>query len=234
MKRHTFLTAASVLLLVATGAWGAGSEYIKASAHNFSDLGWSQGEICKPCHTPHNALGNEVSGRLWNHELTNANYTLNASNTATSAGSAAVDMDRVSRLCLSCHDGTVALDSYGGANGSFFASADKRYNLGTDLSNDHPVGNKAIYSYTSGRYKPITLSGTTWKVGTGTAALSLVTTAGGTADATSGQPTAGTTLVVGCYTCHNAHGGGIDGADSPKLLRATNKESALCLTCHYK
>jgi hypothetical protein len=90
-------------------------------------------------------------------------------------------MDNASRLCLSCHDGTVALDSFMGKDGgstgksiSDLAGAGGLYNpnIGAgvtgagavggstaDLSNDHPVGYAAHYDETSGtapdyRYKP--------------------------------------------------------------------------------
>jgi len=48
--------------------------------------------------------------------------------------------DGVSKLCLSCHDGTVALDSYGGVNGSTIITGSAL--LGTDLSTSHPISMK--------------------------------------------------------------------------------------------
>ena len=69
-------------------------------------------------------------------------------------------MDSASRLCLSCHDGTVALDSFmgkeGGTAGSFIGTggvAGTEMNLlsGTnDLANDHPVGYRATYKENAG------------------------------------------------------------------------------------
>ncbi|MBZ0172437.1 MAG: hypothetical protein K8E66_08665, partial [Phycisphaerales bacterium] len=114
----------------------AASGQIVGSGHDFSSMAWSDGEICKPCHTPHFAMPGIL--RLWNHELTTANYTLHAG-----AGTAVDDFDIRSRLCLSCHDGTVALDSFGGQNGSSFISVGQ--NLGTDFTDDHPVGSDGIY-----------------------------------------------------------------------------------------
>ena len=46
--------------------------------------------------------------------------------------------DGVSLLCLSCHDGTVALDAYGGDPGNAGTIGDQ-FDLGTDLNNDHPI-----------------------------------------------------------------------------------------------
>ena len=86
-------------LILAGFAAPLASGQIVNSAHDFSSMAWSDGEICKPCHTPHFAM--EGILRLWNHELTVANYTLHAG-----AGTAVDDFDIRSRLCLSCHDGT--------------------------------------------------------------------------------------------------------------------------------
>lgn len=233
MTRRILFAAAVVPLLAAGIAWGA-SENIKLSKHNFAANGgtWAKGEICKPCHTPHNAAPNEVSGRLWNHELTTASYTLNGHDTEKGAGTAEEDMDRVSRLCLSCHDGTVALDSFGGANGTTVLSADSRVNLGTDLSNDHPVGKEAVYTDELAYYKPADY--TKNSVGTGTAALRLVDLGTSRTVSVGGVATTKKNLVVSCNTCHDAHGRGIDGAGSPMLLRASNAGSSMCLTCHNK
>ena len=109
----------------------ASSAQIVGSAHDFSSMAWSNGQICLPCHTPHNAMVGQP--RLWNHELTTATYTMHEG-----SGTAVADFDYKSRMCLSCHDGSVALDSFGGQTGANFIPGDA--NLGLDLTNDHPVG----------------------------------------------------------------------------------------------
>ena len=84
------------------------AQTIVGSAHDFSGEGWSGGEICLPCHTPHNADTTEPDAPLWNHAVTSALYTLYDSPTMD----VAPEQPRpASKLCLSCHDGTVALDS---------------------------------------------------------------------------------------------------------------------------
>jgi predicted CXXCH cytochrome family protein len=198
------LVLAGALGLTTTASLGQ----IVGSAHDFSSMAWSNGQICKPCHTPHNA----VSGmdRLWNHELTNANYTMHGG-----AGSAASDVDYRSRLCLSCHDGTVALDSFGGQTGGSFIGGTR--NLGTDLTNDHPVGRDAMYpppnppSYWVNAFKDPTLL---------PSALKLQDWNDGTA----------VRKVVGCTTCHNPH----RKSGIPSLLTMSNSASAVCLGCHLK
>lgn len=192
----------TIVLAAAANAFGQ-TGYIQNSKHNFSSYAWSGNEICKPCHTPHGA--NADAGALWNHELTNATYTMFEGET----GTAAADLDARSRLCMSCHDGTVALDSFGGQTGSNFVP--QWANLGTDLQNDHPIGADGVYPTTYTRFKdPATFPSTVrlrdWTDHNGTLQK-----------------------VVSCGTCHTAHGRGF-----PSLLNMSNTGSALCLTCHIK
>lgn len=196
----------ALIAMAGTSALGQ----ISVSEHNFSSYGWSQGEICKPCHTPHFATH---PFPLWNHALTNATYTMH-----DGPGTAAVDLDERSRMCLGCHDGTVALDSFGGMTGTNFMGVTG--NLGTDLSNDHPIGSEAVYPTTaSTSYNAQTAD---HRVGpTGGNQLRLRSWV---------NPSGATEYVVGCTTCHSAHNTG----NHPGMLRFSNSSSALCLTCHIK
>ncbi len=201
-------------LLIGTLALAGLSSFAQAqitnSAHDFSSYSWSGGEICRPCHTPH--FANIAAGRLWNHTLSTATYTLFGGATGTSA-----DLDRESRLCLSCHDGTVALDSFGGMSGTNYIPGGA--NMGTDLSNDHPIGAEAIYpTTTSTRFNPQNTSHqvvSTW----GSLRLKSWTDSAGTEQ-----------YVVGCRTCHNVHNAG----NYDHMLNFSNASSHLCLTCHIK
>lgn len=207
MTRNTKIfygLAAATIGFVATSS----SAQIVNSAHDFSSMSWSNGQICLPCHTPHNALAG--SPRLWNHELTVATYTMHEG-----SGNAADDFDYKSRMCLSCHDGTVALDSFGGQNGTSFIPGDAK--LGTDLTNDHPVGSDAKYPPNP---QPVWWAGAFKPAASLPSALRLAdwTDTGGTAY-----------KVVGCGTCHNPHNKGF-----PHLQTMSNNASAICLGCHIK
>ena len=204
------LTNLMVGTLALVAAAGAAQAQITNSDHDFSSYSWSGGEICRPCHTPHAA--NTTAGRLWNHTLSTATYTLFEGETGTSA-----DLDRESRLCMSCHDGTVALDAFGGmGGGSAFIPGSA--NVGTDLRNDHPIGKDAIYpTTTSTRFNPQNASHSvvsTW------GSLRLKAWNDGTVDQ----------YVVGCRTCHNVHNAG----NFTHMLNFSNASSHLCLTCHIK
>jgi predicted CXXCH cytochrome family protein len=208
------LRHAIVAVCSAFAAQAALAGTITGSAHDFQALGWSGGQICVACHAPHNNL-NAATTLLWNHTLTAATYTLYSSPTMNTTmpqpGSA-------SKMCLSCHDGTVALDSYGGrvpTAGAITGAA----NFGTDLSNDHPIGitYDAALVTSDGGLKAITTSAT---IGSG------AQTRTGTID---------TNLLyagkVECSSCHDVHNTYTDGA---RLAKISITGSSLCLTCHSK
>ncbi|MBS0196174.1 MAG: hypothetical protein JSR77_05395 [Planctomycetes bacterium] len=203
------------VLAVVAMAGASAQAQISTSRHNFSTYGWSRGEICLPCHTPHNS--NVDIGFLWNHALTNATYQMFEGGT----GTAELNIDSRSRMCLGCHDGTVALDSFGGMTGTNFIGPGG--NIGTDLRNDHPIGSDSVYP-DAGRTGSLNPSAPgpygTRTVGTGTQKVGLRPwNDNGTVKYT-----------VGCTTCHTVHNAGNYG----HMLRFSNASSALCLTCHIK
>jgi hypothetical protein len=89
---------------------------------------------------------------LWNHEMTDVavTYDLFTSPTLLSPDEATIQPDGDSKLCLSCHDGTVAIGSVvniGGAPSTISMAGTGgggempagSTNLGTDLSGHHPI-----------------------------------------------------------------------------------------------
>ncbi len=103
----------------------------EGSPHDLSAV--AGGNTCSFCHTPHGALSGTP---LWSRKLSNAVYRIYQSsslqaNVGQPTGS--------SKLCLSCHDGTVALtETLSGSSGGAYI-APGAANLGTDLSDDHPI-----------------------------------------------------------------------------------------------
>jgi predicted CXXCH cytochrome family protein len=109
---------------------------IVGTSHDFSNSSWGGGEICKPCHTPH--MANPDVGYLWAHTLSDQTYTLYD-------GSVGL-LDDSSVLCMSCHDGTVALNDYHPGGGPpLYIGEWFRIGEGGDLTTDHPVGDAAVY-----------------------------------------------------------------------------------------
>ena len=229
--------------VLTVGLWAArsqASQHIVGSPHDFTALtggtsatSWNSGQICMPCHTPHNAIksanGVAITAPLWNHTVTTASYTLYGGSTS---GTIASQVDSTSMLCLSCHDGTVALSSYQfstatGSNATMtMAQLNPAASFGTDLSAQHPIGAAAVYttSTTSSSWAP---AGPGSHGGMGVGSLSL--------QALNGQN------VVGCSTCHNPHGSANPGLLNAPLVGTfvtgdgrTVPGSGLCLNCHIK
>ena len=161
-------------------------------------------DVCKFCHTPH--ASNPVAP-LWNRHNVGTYYqTYKSSTLVANVGQPSGS----SRLCLSCHDGTIALtQTYNARNapkGSIFISSQDKGYLGTDLSDDHPIS----FAYDS----------------------ALATEQGHLL-----QPSAlpkhlalDQNQQLQCTTCHDAHANKYG-----KFLTMSNSESAMCRTCHiYK
>lgn len=185
---------------------------ITGTSHDFSAAGWNPGgEICQPCHTPHNADTTVSNAPLWNHEVTTTVFTLYSNPSTLNA--TMTQPSGVSLLCLSCHDGTVALENFGGTTTGTNSIASTA-NLGSDLSNDHPVSfvyNAALATADGQLYNPETQA-----FGAGTIETELLFGSNGS-------------RTVECASCHDVHG-----TANPSLLRVNNAASALCLTCHNK
>jgi mono/diheme cytochrome c family protein len=68
------------------------------------------GEVCVYCHTPHGA-NTTVNAPLWNRTNPNNSYTVYNLIGSQASGNAVTQPGANSITCLSCHDGTVAVDS---------------------------------------------------------------------------------------------------------------------------
>jgi predicted CXXCH cytochrome family protein len=243
--RRIFLAAALIVLFGAGRA--AAQATIAFGPHDFS--GGSairntdasiNGQTCVFCHTPH--MGS-ISVPLWNRSSSTSTYQVYASSTmdAVAPTSAAIQSS-VSGACMSCHDGSIAIDVLTNLSGVAHAAsvaftrqatAKATYGangtgtnniltagspfLGTDLRNDHPI--TIVYetarAATPTEFVTQAITGTKITVGT-TQPLPLY-----------GASTA--TATVECASCHNPHNNSLG-----SFLRKSNAGSALCLTCHIK
>ncbi|MGW8370074.1 MAG: cytochrome c3 family protein, partial [Gammaproteobacteria bacterium] len=122
----------------------------------------TESQICAFCHTPHGATP-EQKAPLWNRQLSSATYTLYNSNPVAGTSLDATDLGNPSgksKLCLSCHDGTIALGAVNvlnrQQNPQISMTGTSTINpgtipeglgrdtgftrrLGVDLTNDHPI-----------------------------------------------------------------------------------------------
>jgi len=207
-----FVMVILVLTVISLIAMRTAFAAITGSGHDFKSKSWNTtGEICVVCHTPHNA--SSTIAPLWNHVLTSATFILYSS---PSLNATVGQPSASSKACLSCHDGTVALDSFGGKVGTNFISGEDK--LGTDLSNDHPVS----FTYD-----------TALATADGTLSNPTVKTVGAL-----GGKTIDAAMLIGhkveCASCHDVHADKGDSATAAHLLLVNNAASTLCLTCHNK
>jgi len=120
---------------------------IRSTKHNLSISGTgditasSESRICIFCHIPHRE-GSKVP-YLWNRSTPSNPYTPYDSTTLTADVGQPTGS---SRMCLSCHDGTIALGAIASIPTEILFKGGIRYmpeakpsHLGTDLSDDHPV-----------------------------------------------------------------------------------------------
>ncbi len=206
-----FLVLITIFFLSSASAFA--SFGITGSHHDFSgQTSWNTtGEICVVCHTPHNATDTIIP--LWNHTTTAATFTTYSSSTLNAA---VAQPGASSKACLSCHDGTVAYDSFGGRSGSEVLPPWAL--IGTDLSNDHPVSfayDAALATNDGSLYNPTTQ----------------------TVDSLHGMTIDAGMLInhkLECASCHDIHHAKGDSMVTYDSLIVYNGKSTLCLTCHKK
>ena len=135
---------------------------VRNTKHNLSVSGpgpvraVTENQVCVFCHTPHGAE-NVPAAPLWNRQLSGATYTPYTSS-SIDADDIAASPGGSSKLCLSCHDGTIAIGSVNVANGQTSVSIQMTgtspdgsmpsgegeltgftRRLGVNLTNDHPI-----------------------------------------------------------------------------------------------
>ncbi len=195
---------------------------ITQSHHDFSGSAWANNEICLPCHTPHNASVDVPNSPLWNHQLTTSVFQVYQSSTMESIPG---QPGGHSKLCLSCHDGTVALENHSGNTGGvLYISVGL---IGTELKDDHPISityNSALATADGELYDPAT---TPSGLG-GTIAQDLLQD--GKVECSTCHDVHVSRNTDGCLGCHFVHGG----TTRTLSLRVDNTNSALCFTCHKK
>ena len=207
LQRLPSALCGGVLLAAAAAALAEGPTNVAATKHNLTSSGpgpirvaGSKG-VCLFCHTPHSA--NPIAP-LWNRNDPGTYYqTYESTTLAATVGQPTGS----SRLCLSCHDGTIALtqtvNSRNMPGGTIYITPRDRGYLGTDLGDDHPIS--FVYD----------------------AAL---TVRKGEMASPSSLPRAlklDHNNQLQCTTCHDPHDDRVG-----KFLVMSNEQSAMCRACH--
>lgn len=158
----------------------------------------SEARVCIFCHVPHSAAPGALSNRP-DPAASHRRYESSTMRDVPGPPSGA------SRLCLSCHDGTIAVGqtrtgriAMRGTEGEGRIPASRRSNIGTDLRKTHPI------SFAPG-------PGTRRPAGRG--------------------PRLDARGELQCTSCHDAHSE-FGGTPEGGFLRASTRHSELCVSCH--
>lgn len=200
----------TALLLFTGGAFAqstiVGSAHDLSSSNTTANYYSDESEVCIFCHTPHNATKTQVP--LWNRSDPTTVYTTYYTGTIDAYTSSGTTIDGSSLLCLSCHDGTVSLNSIanGGTptmTGGDYLTSNIGGGDGTALADDHPVS----FTYATAQAADAGLKDVDYHLEDGK---------------------------VQCSSCHDVHAPGTTAAGDYPFLRESNNGSALCLECHDK
>lgn len=214
--------------------------------HNLSVSGVSQyravsvTEICVFCHTPHRSL---KAGPLWNHNLSTAGYVVSSASGAsgTQLTEPLNPPDGDSRLCLSCHDGTVPLGAVQNLGGQSLTINMRLVGMGqltgpsvigTNLSGHHLVSVEISPQLNTDKNAQCQSGLINWNVKVPANIPEAYKRATGQVYAAPG-----TGKGVQCTSCHDPH---LDNPLGSAFLRAPAVGSwsggryadALCVSCH--
>lgn len=233
-----------ILIGAALALPGVAKATIIGSPHDFSTSPWNTATrgICSPCHAAHNTDSKTPQlVPLWAHA-----YSITKNFTPYSSPSLKATVGQptgASLACLSCHDGSVAINQL--INGKLIGSPaeyiDSGAQVGPDLHTTHPVS----FLWTADTNNPTLNNPDTYKIG------DPVPTSGNTppVPATwSGTSLVGQTLnkallggnnMLQCTSCHDVHKSVGTSPSDGSLLKisgvdASNRGSLICRNCHLK
>jgi predicted CXXCH cytochrome family protein len=163
-------------------------------------------DFCAYCHAPHTGMNQG----LWNQKLTTQSYTLYTSDTEKNRGTQPT-LGADSNLCLSCHDGTVAVGAtvaYGQV--TTHGSMSSWDVFGSNLQPSHPISLVLPMKDNIDLIASLVSKGQT------------------------GDPTGAIKLINGnveCTSCHNPHVQAKDQVSQNFLVRDSSN-GKMCLACH--
>ena len=268
---HTRCSAALLGIVLLTFGLAAKAQVV-GSQHDLTVAGNAQGstantdQVCVFCHTPHGA-DTTAPVPLWNKVLGSGDtppFTRYSSLNTPSFDSQEAPVGSVSLACLSCHDGTQAMDVVinGPGSGNYDPAGSEVDpvnigvmigspvpNLGEDLSNDHPIsmqygGGGATVADPDGTFTG-TLGDPDFfppeKATINGQPVWWVNSNVGTAAREKtdmllyARDDLGTVQpFVECGSCHDPHNSSTQGPGSVAFLRTSNAASAVCVACHDK
>ncbi len=262
MRKGTLLwgLAAGVLalpLVLKGAAVAAPGDGLRNSVHDFTDSqntaafvddsgATGKTSLCVFCHIPHRFRGDNAPGTrlLWNHQASGNTYGW-SDVTKTHAGTdLPTNIDTwagTTKLCLSCHDGTISIGALYRGGGTWTYTGTKIDNTGVisgtghffpngDLKGNHPVSIPYPYGGAVSTYNGITSQADIADFITSPVNVKLYTDIGGEAIEGATVGSSG----MECASCHDPHN---KDTVEDHLLRDTYQDAPkgqLCLDCHDK
>jgi hypothetical protein len=194
------------------------AQTVEGFKHDFTSRSWeTDDKICVICHTPHNTT---VNWPLWDYSIKKTAYTLYV---MREAGSEYNWPEGTSKLCLSCHDGTIAVDAYGGGSRSSIQEMDSESEkqLAPILTQEHPIS--ILYNGDNSNLREFNDPATTI-VRLASTEIPVSVTVGMLSPAHK----------VECATCHDVHKKAYSDEEDHDygLLVMKMTDDQLCLACH--
>lgn len=225
-NQHRILIKNLVIIVILLSFYNkSNSQGIRLSHHDFRGAYWSGNEYCLPCHTPNLAVMEAQTTPLWNDQITEASFEMYTDQTLEDTKGLPAGE---TKLCLSCHDGTIAINYHGGSTNK--TAMFKNGKLIVNQRNDHFVSivydsvliskNKQLHDP---RTAPSGLGGT----------IQEDLLVNNKIVCTSCHDVHISRNSMGCAGCHLTRPGGQKMTKSLSL-RKSNTRSALCLICHNK
>jgi hypothetical protein len=217
---------------------------IVGTPHDFSSQSWNNdpadpASVCSACHTAHNADSSVVP--LWSHATTASTFLMYDNANVTVADlQATVDAQPAgpSKACLSCHDGTVAVNTFGGVTRGTPYTLTNSASLGTDLTHSHPISldydpsivgtgpNQDKWLYNPNTTPVLTPDSGVFIPGNDMTINGFLLGGNNRLECTS------------CHDVHNQEGTPYDLTSNPNLVKINGtqagKGSLLCRSCHNK
>lgn len=213
------------------------------SPHDLSQATWNTRKgVCSPCHAAHHTDDAQLVP-LWVHRTSTATFVPYSSPTMNATVG---NPSGVSLACLSCHDGTVAINqSISGQTGPTPEYIDESAQIGPDLHTTHPISftyDSALATADGGLEDP-----NTYKIGDPKTTLTISTPpvpASWSGTSLTGKTISEALLTGGkmeCSSCHDVHKLEGSSPSSGILLKITGSDtgsptrgSLICRTCHIK
>jgi hypothetical protein len=213
---------------------------IIGSPHDFTAQTWNISAsdpdgACSVCHAPHQSTSDGAP--IWNHTTTRSAFVMYNTNTVPGSKMKAAPQTtpgQGSLACLSCHDGTVAINSYGGGiQGGAAVMITNTALISADLTHTHPISfvyDSALATADGFLQDPsapvlIPESGA-FNSGPDITIRGLLLNGGNRLECSA------------CHDVHNQIGAPYDATTNPKLLKIVGSRSGigslLCRSCHLE